>query len=83
MSAAEKYEVFLRISDSSEDQHLYLVEHWFVDRPGAETVRALLDEAKRDYGVLYPDALPDDFSVEVRRLRPHDTQRAPATADVA
>jgi hypothetical protein len=70
----ETYEVFLRISDSSDDQHLYLVEHWFSQRPGVETVRALLDEAKRDFAVLYSDVEADDFSVEIRRLRPRDNQ---------
>jgi hypothetical protein len=68
----ERYEVFLRVSDSEDDQHLYLVEHWFADRPDVETVKALFDEAKRDFSVLYPSVDGDDFSVEIRRLRPRD-----------
>jgi hypothetical protein len=75
MDGNDKYEVFLRVSDSSDDQHLYLVEHWFADRPGVETIKALLDEARRDYAVLYPDAHADDYSVEIRRLRPRDLER--------
>lgn len=82
MSADEKYEVFLRVSESSDDRRLYVVEHWFVDRPGAETVKALLDEARRDYSMMYPEAEPDDFSVEVRRLRPSDTHRVVATTSI-
>jgi hypothetical protein len=70
----ERYEVFLRIADSSEDC-LYLIEHWFVERPETETVAALFEEAKRDFGVLYPHLEPEDFSVEVRRLRPADDHR--------
>ena len=72
---ADRYEVFLRVSDSTDDQHLYLVEHWFAERPGVETVKALLDEAKRDYALLYPHVEADDYSVEIRRLRPRDTHR--------
>jgi hypothetical protein len=77
----ERYEVFLRVTDGGDDQHLYLVEHWFHDRPGVETVKALFDEAKRDFAVLYPDAEADDYSVEIRRLRPGDNHR-PRVAEV-
>ena len=76
MHESDNYEVFLRISDGGEDQHLYMVEHWFPDRPGVDTVKALLDEAVRDHAVLYPASDADDFSVEIRRLRPRD--HAPA-----
>lgn len=75
MTEHERYEVFLRLSDAEDDRCVYTVEHWFVDRPEDETVRALLEEAKRAYLTLYPDLEPNDFSVEVRRLRPRDVGR--------
>jgi hypothetical protein len=71
----ERYEVFLRVSDSNDDNCVYLTEHWFVERPGIETVAALFDEAKREFAVLYPEVESEDFSVEVRRLRPADDHR--------
>lgn len=82
MEGTENYEVYLRISDGEDDQHLYLVEHWFQDRPGVETVKALLDEARRDFATLYPEVDADDFSVEIRRLRPNDNHR-PRGAEAA
>ena len=75
MDPDDRYEVFLRVADADE-VCLYLVEHWFADRPGIETVTALFDEAKRDYAQLYPDTDAEDFSVEVRRLRPADGNRS-------
>ena len=67
----------MRIADS-DDECLYLIEHWFAERPEIETVAALFGEAKRDFVVLYPDIEPEDFSVEVRRLRPADDHRPAA-----
>lgn len=75
VSDEERYELFLRVADDSDDAHLYLVEEWFVDRPTVETIRALLDEAKRDFAALYAPIEAGDFSVEVRRLRPRDNHR--------
>jgi len=75
MQPTERYEVFLRISDSKDDGCLYVIEHWFAERPEIETVAALFEEAKRDFGALYPDLEHDDYSVEVRRLRPRDDHR--------
>jgi len=72
---AERYEVYLRVADSNDDNCVYLIEHWFTERPEIETVAALFDEAKRAFAVLYPDVEPEDFSVEVTRLRPADDHR--------
>lgn len=72
MDDGDNYEVYLRVSDGGQDPHLYMTEHWFPDRPAVETVKALLDEAVRDYDVLFPAVDAEDFSVEVRRLRPRD-----------
>jgi len=77
----ERYEVFLRVADGDEDHRLYMIEHWFADRPEIETVSALFKEAKRDFDALYPDVEPEDFSVEVRRLRPRDDHRPHARRD--
>lgn len=74
MHPVEKYEVFLRIADEDEEC-LYLVEHWFPDRPEIETISSLFDEAKRAFVVLFPQVEPEDFCVEVRRLRPADDHR--------
>jgi hypothetical protein len=74
MSEVERYEVYLRVADDDEEC-VYLVEHWFIDRPAIETIAALFEEAKRDFAVVYPDVQADDFSVEVRRLRPRDNHR--------
>jgi hypothetical protein len=70
----ERYEVYLRIADG-DDECVYLIEHWFAERPEIETIAALFGEAKRDFVVLYSDVEPEDFSVEVRRLRPADDHR--------
>jgi len=77
----ERYEVFLRVADGDEDHRLYMIEHWFADRPEIETVSALFKEAKGDFDALYPDVEPEDFSVEVRRLRPRDDHRPHARRD--
>ena len=76
LESRDKYELYLRVSDSSDDQCLYIVEHWFEDRPGGETVVALFEEAKRDFDALFPHVDAEDFSVELRRLRPRDVGRA-------
>lgn len=75
MTSEDRYEVFLRVAESDDDKCLYLVEHWFSEKPSIETIAALFDEAKRDYEALYPDEPADDYSVEVRRLRPRDNHR--------
>jgi hypothetical protein len=74
LERVERYEVYLRVADD-DDECVYLVEHWFAERPEIETIAALFGEAKRDFAALYPDVEPRDFSVEVRRLRPADDHR--------
>jgi hypothetical protein len=54
---------------------LYIVEHWFQERPGRDVVAMLFDEAKETFAALYPTADAVDCSVEVRRLRPKDDYR--------
>jgi hypothetical protein len=44
----------------------------FADRPDAETLLALFDEAKRTFATLYPDIETDNFAVTVHRLRQRD-----------
>jgi hypothetical protein len=75
-TTAERYEVYVRVADD-DDQCLYMVEHWFADRPGDETLGMLLEEAKRTFAFLYPDADAVDYAVEVTRLRPGDKGRPP------
>ncbi|HZO35827.1 MAG TPA: hypothetical protein VFB41_03010 [Solirubrobacteraceae bacterium] len=75
MTGDEKYWLWLRVADDRDDTCLYVIEHWFADKPHIETIRALFEEAKRDYALLYPDEHAADFSVELRRLRPTDNHR--------
>jgi hypothetical protein len=77
MERVERYEVYLRVADD-DDECVYVIEHWFAERPAIETVAALFGEAKRDFVALYADVEPEDFSVEVRRLRPADDHRPDA-----
>ena len=72
--------MYVYVSDTAgdDDLHRYTVEHWFRDKPGIETVAALLEEAKRDFTVLYPEVEAENFDVEVRRLRPRDVRRSQA-----
>lgn len=69
MDEPEKYELFLRVADG-EEECLYLIEHWFAEQPDATTITSLFADAKYTFATLYPDAEAEDFSVEVRRLRP-------------
>jgi hypothetical protein len=65
------HELLIQITDD-DDQCLYMIEHWFRDRPPTDTVAALFEEAKRDYDALYPDSEAEDFSVEIRRIQSRD-----------
>jgi hypothetical protein len=81
VAAKETYEVFLRVADEGE-ACLYLIEHWFRDKPERGEVASLFDDAKQTFRLLYPDAEAVDFSVETRRLRPNDDHRPfPPTDD--
>jgi hypothetical protein len=77
---AERFELYLYVSDSHDDDdlHRYTVEHWFEDRPEIETIAALFEEAKRDFSLLYPDVEAENYDVELRRLRPRETGRGAA-----
>ncbi len=77
MPTPERFEVYVYVADAreGEDLHRYTVEHCFSDKPGIETVAALLEEAKRDFSILYPDVEAENFDVEIRRLRPRDERR--------
>jgi hypothetical protein len=66
-----RYEVYLYVADENDDA-CFKTNHRFVERPDIETVRALFDEAKRDFTELYPLVEATEFSVEVEYLRPRD-----------
>jgi hypothetical protein len=72
--STDRFEIYIWVADGipDEDEHRFTVEHWFHDRPDAETLLALFDEAKQSFSTLYPDVDADNFSVEVRRLRHRD-----------
>jgi len=74
MDDRERFQVYIFVADAKEgeDECRYTVEQWFAERPGAETVAGLFEEAKRDFHTLYPDAEAVNFSVDVSRLRPRD-----------
>ena len=78
MPITEQFEVYVYVSDAAgdDDLHRYTIEHWFRDKPDIETVAALLEEARRDFSMLYPDVDGENFDVEVRRLRPRDVRRS-------
>lgn len=82
--SVDQFEVHIFVADDLEDQdrHRYITEHWFADRPEIETLEALLDGAKRTYALLYPGVDAENFSLELRRLRPRDmwtNQEPPAS----
>jgi hypothetical protein len=68
---APRYEVYVYVSDEGDDA-CFKTNHRFVERPDIETVRALFEEAKRDFAVLFPSVEATEFSVEVEYLRPRD-----------
>jgi hypothetical protein len=78
MSDAERFEIYIYVADAreGEDLYRYTIEHWFTDRPDIETIAALLEEAKRDFSILYPDAEGENFDVEIHRLRRRDSKHA-------
>jgi hypothetical protein len=68
----DKFEVYLYVADS-DGECTYATEHRFLERPDAETVKVLFDEAKRHFRLVYDgDAEPGDFAVRVRHLDPDD-----------
>jgi hypothetical protein len=74
MAELDRFEVYIYVADAKDgdDLHRYVIEHWFRDLPGIETVAALLDEAKRNFATLYPGVETEDHDVELRRLRAKD-----------
>ena len=59
------FEVSLYLADERGD-HTYLTEHRLLTRPDADTVRALLDEARRDFAVVYGgEVRAEDLGVRV------------------
>jgi hypothetical protein len=70
----ETYECLCTVADESRSS-LYIVEHWFVERPERDMLAMLFDEAKETFALLYPEVEAVDNSVEVRRLRPKDNYR--------
>lgn len=74
MHEPDRFEVYVYVADGKEEEdlHRYVIHHWFADRPEIATVVALLEEAKRDFTALYPDAELANFDVEIRRLTPRD-----------
>src|SRR3954452_8178378 len=51
----DKFEVYLYVADADGDC-TYATEHRFLERPDAETVKVLFDEAKRHFRLLSEDA---------------------------
>ena len=56
-------------------ERTYATEHRFLERPDAETVKLLFDEAKRHFRLVYDDEIvPEDFSVRLRHLDPDERE---------
>jgi hypothetical protein len=60
-------EVYIFIADEEGDAW-FKTNHRFAQRPAIDTVKALLDEARSHFAVLYPEVEPVDFSVEIAYL---------------
>jgi hypothetical protein len=60
-------EVYIFVGDDEGDAW-FKTNHRFVERPAVDTVKALLDEARSHFAVLYPGVEPTDFSVEIQYL---------------
>jgi hypothetical protein len=68
----EQFELYLYVADG-DGEYTYETEHRFLERPDAETVKVLFDEAKRHFRLVYDDeVVPEDFEVSVRHLMPHE-----------
>ena len=63
-----KYEGYYWLADEA-GEFTYAVEHRFLERPDVETVKALFEEAKDHFAVVYDDeSAPEDFIVRVTCL---------------
>ena len=61
----DKFELYIYLADERGD-FAYSTEHRFLERPDVGTVKALLDEAREHYRIVYDgDAQPEDFSVQI------------------
>ena len=69
----ERYAVKIWVKQG--DPFHYYEEHWFAEPPDRELLVLLFDGAKKTFQALYPDEVPDDFAVNVERLRPADDFR--------
>ena len=68
----DKFEVYLYVADG-RGECAYATEHRFLERPDAETVKVLFDEARRHFRLVYDElAEPEDFEVRVRHLGRRD-----------
>ena len=64
----EQFELYLYVADA-RGECTYATEHRFLERPDAETVKLLFDEAKRHFQLVFDDeVVPEDFAVYLRRL---------------
>jgi hypothetical protein len=60
-------EVYIFVGDEDGDAW-FKTNHRFAERPAIDTVKALLDEARTHFAVLYPEIEATDFSVELAYL---------------
>ena len=60
----DKFELYIYLADE-RGELAYSTEHRFLERPDVETVKALLEEAREHYSVMY-DGLPEPEDVMVR-----------------
>jgi len=72
---APSIEVYIFVADEEGDAW-FKTNHRFAERPAVDTVKALLDEARSHFSVLYPEVEPADFSVEIAYL--DDEKRQPS-----
>ena len=69
----DKFELYIYLADE-RGEFAYSTEHRFLERPDVDTVKALLDEARDHYRIVYDDRVePEDVSV---RLEYRDEQPA-------
>ena len=70
----EQFELYLFVGDTCGER-IYATEHRFLERPDAETVKLLFDEAKRHFRLVYDDeTAAEDFAVRLRHLDPDERE---------
>ena len=70
----EKFELYIYLADERGD-FAYSTEHRFLERPDVETVKALLDEAREHFSVVYEDMVSAGDVMVRLGYRPEETQR--------